>query len=275
LVVPPGAGPVKQTESIRVVVFTGGAELQPDVLDFVGRLEKHLDIELVGVFCQTRTHGFLGIASDLWKRRGFLTPLLLLQRWLRIAADAVLDPRRAAARRWTALEIADRLYFCPDLHSGNLLDSIRELNTDLGLVYGGPVLRPELYSLPRLGSLGIHHGLTPGYRGKKTTFWAIYNGEENVGVTIQKIGDDLDRGAIVAEGQISIGRAPLPVVTARLRRLGLDLYLQAVLDVRDGTAVFRPQVAGTSGLYRDPSTTDILRFWWRYFARLIKRARRA
>jgi hypothetical protein len=60
-----------------------------------------------------------------------------------------------------------------------------------------------------------------------------------------------------------------------LRRLGLDLYLQAVLDVRDGTAVFRPQVAGTSGLYRDPSTTDILRFWWRYFARLIKRARRA
>ncbi len=264
---------MRETGPIRVVLFTGGAELQPDVLDFAERLEKHADIDLVGIFCQTRAHGIPGVVRDLWNRRGFLTPALLLQRWLRIATDAVLNPRRAAARRWTALGIEDRLHFPDDLHNPELLGRMRELGADLGLVYGGPIIRRELYSLPRLGTLGIHHGLTPEYRGKKTTFWAMYNGEKCVGVTIQKVADGLDRGDIVAEGRVPVGRAPLPVVTARLQRLGIELYLQAILEVREGTAAFRPQPAGTSDLYRDPSTADIFRFWWRYLARLVKPAR--
>ncbi len=266
---------MKETGPIRVVMFTGGAELQPDVLDFAECLEKHGDIELLGVFCQARTHGFLGVVTDLWTRRGFLALALLLQRWLRIAADAVFRPGHAAARRWTALGIADRLHFPADLHGPECLAQIRELGPDLGLVYGGPIIRPELYNLPRLGTLGIHHGLTPEYRGKKTTFWAMYNGEEYVGVTIQKIGAGLDRGDVVAEGRMPVGRAPLPVVGARLTRLGLDLYLRAILDVREGTARLRPQVAGSCVAYRDPSAADILVFWWRYFARFLKRARRA
>jgi len=264
---------MKGTDPIRVVVLTGGAELQPDVVDFVERLESHPDIHLVGIVCQSDTRGFPGVVKDLWSRRGLLALPLLLQRWLRKSKDAVLGPRRAAARRRTTREVADRLYFSPDLHSAPVLDRIRDLRPDLGLVYGGPMIRPDLYSLPRLGTLGIHHGLTPGYRGKKTTFWAMYNGEKYVGVTIQRISASLDRGDVIAEGVIPVGRSPLPVITARLNRLGLELYLRAVLQVREGTAEFRPQIAGDATLYRDPSASDIVRFWCRYLARLAKRPR--
>lgn len=260
---------------LRVVVFTGGPELQPDVLDFIERLENHPEIQLVGLFCQTDVHGFRGVLRDLWNRRRLLALPLLLQRWLRNAKEAVLSPRRAATRRRTAREIADRLHFPPDLHDPNTLARICELDPDLGLVYGGPIIRHDLYGLPRLGTLGIHHGLTPNYRGKKTTFWAMYNGEEYVGVTIQRITADLDRGDVVMEGTIPVGRSPLPLVRERLKRLGLQLYLQAVLQVREGTATFRPQTAGSGHLYHDPTVSDIVRFWCRYVARLAKPARHA
>lgn len=166
--------------------------------------------------------------------------------------------------------IEDRLHFAADLHGPSVLSQVRSIQADLGLVYGGPILRPELYEQPRLGTLGIHHGLTPGYRGKKTTFWAMYHEEKHVGVTIQKIGGGLDRGDVVAEARIPVGAAPLPVVSARLEKRGINLYMQAIEEVRQGTATFRPQPEGTGVLYRDPSFSDVARFWGRYVRRLLK-----
>ena len=261
---------MSEAAPIRVIVFTGGPELQPDVLDFLGRLEKEVDIQLLGIFCQADARGLGGIVRDLWARRGFLALPLLLQRWLKIATDTALAPRRAIPRRQTARDVSDRLHFSADLHDPRMIAQVRALEADLGLVYGGPILRHELYSLPKQGTLGIHHGLTPEYRGKKTTFWAMYNDEDFVGVTVQLISSSLDRGDILAEGKMRVGRAPLPVVTARLLRLGIDLYVKAILKVRDGTARPIPQSAGSGNLYRDPSATDILRFWWRYLVRLLR-----
>jgi methionyl-tRNA formyltransferase len=150
------------------------------------------------------------------------------------------------------------------------VEQIDGIDADLGLVYGGPILRPELFEKPRLGTLGIHHGLTPGYRGKKTTFWAMYNGEAHVGVTIQKIGSGLDRGEVVAETRLPVGKVPLPIISARLERRGIDLYMQAIQDVRRGRAIFRPQPEGPGVLYRDPSFIEIMRFWARYVVQVFR-----
>lgn len=258
------------TDSIRVVVFTGGPEIQPDVLDFVGRLETETGTELAAVFCEAPRHGFGVTLSDLWDRRGALALPLLAQRGLRIVRDELFHRRRAAWRRSMARQIKDRLHYVTDLHSASVLSRVDSIAADLGLVYGGPILQAELFEKPRLGTLGIHHGLTPGYRGKKTTFWAMYNGEKYIGVTIQKIGSGLDRGDVVAEARLPVGRLPLPIVTARLERRGIDIYIQAVKNVRDGSATYRPQPEGPGVLYRDPSFFEIMRFWGRYLIRIFK-----
>ena len=69
-------------------------------------------------------------------------------------------------------------------------------------VCGAPILKPELFEIPAFGTLGIHHGRLPEYRGKKTTFWAIYNGDSTAGVTIQRINAGLDTGEIVCTGEV-------------------------------------------------------------------------
>jgi methionyl-tRNA formyltransferase len=92
-----------------------------------------------------------------------------------------------------------------------------------------------------LGTLGIHHGKVPEYRGNKTTFWAMYNGEPVAGVTIQKVNKGLDTGSIVKTGQVNAYRRGYPSVVRELEALGLDLYIQAILDVKHGVAEFKPQ----------------------------------
>jgi methionyl-tRNA formyltransferase len=91
----------------------------------------------------------------------------------------------------------------------------------------------------------------------------MYHGEPVAGVTIQKVTAGLDTGQIVGSGEVSIGRRSYGAVMREVLALGLDLYIEAILQVRDGTAVYRPQTGPKGKLYRDPRPADIVRFWWR------------
>jgi methionyl-tRNA formyltransferase len=164
-------------------------------------------------------------------------------------------------------ELNERVHFVPDIHARDVVERVRSLAPDLGLIYGSPILKPELFSVPRLGTLGIHHGTLPEYRGKKTTFWAMYNGEESAGVAIQRVTARLDAGDVVQQGQVAIARRSRQAVWHELEALGIDLYIQAILEVKDGSAVFRAQPATNGVIYRDPTIKDLLGFW-------VKRCRR-
>jgi hypothetical protein len=258
-------------DRFRIVVFTGGAVLEDACVEFIGRLDEHPDLELAGVFCQARGVGLRGVVADLLERRGWLAPPLLIQRGLRRLGGILLLPWRELRRRSILRRCGPRIHVEPDLHAPAVLSKVQALAPQLGAVYGGPILRPELFTIPSQGTLGIHHGRLPDYRGKKTTFWALYHGETTVGVAIQRIGSGLDRGDVLRDATLEAGSLPLPVVSRRLERLGLELYLDAVLGVQKGDAVFRPQPTGSAPLFKDPRGRDIARFWLRYLLRLYSR----
>jgi methionyl-tRNA formyltransferase len=261
----------KPTEPFRVVLFTTGPVLQRDVKQFICLLESHAEIAFVGAFCQSEAQTFWAVARDLWRRRRLLAlPLLLVQvasefgRYLS-HAHAEIELNKAIAR------LSDRIHYVPDIHAKEVLEDVRSLNADLGLIYGSPILKPELFEIPVLGTLGIHHGKVPEYRGKKTTFWAMYNGEETAGVTIQKVTVGLDTGQVVKEGVVPIGRRSLRTVSNELEALGFSLYIEAILAVKAGTASYRPQGDRKGGLYRDPKLRDILTLWRKRLFRQLGR----
>ena len=168
--------------------------------------------------------------------------------------------------------LSDRIYFVRDIHAQEVLGRVCALAPDLGLIYGSPILKPELYEIPALGTLGIHHGKLPEYRGKKTTFWAMYNGEQTAGVTIQRVNADLDTGEIALQGKVPIGHRSQQAVWKELETLGLDLYIQAILEVKQGTASYRPQVGKKGKLYRDPKLCDTLTLWRKQFSGHLSRS---
>jgi len=262
---------LERKDPIRVVLFGGGPVLERGVKQFMCRLEEHSEIEFLGGFCQSQAQTSGAVVKDLWRRRGILAlPLLLIQ--IVSGIGRYVSQPRAEVKLNTELDrLSGRIHYVPDIHADAVLEDVRSLEPDLGLIYGSPILKPKLFEIPRLGTLGIHHGKVPEYRGKKTTFWAMYNGEKTAGVTIQKVNRGLDTGEIVKAGEVPTGRRSLQVVWHDLEQLGLDLYLQAILEVREGTATYQPQVGKKGKLYQDPEFGDILTFWRRQFSRRLSR----
>ena len=112
-------------------------------------------------------------------------------------AEFLRAPRATLAARRDARPALARFETVRDVHAPAVIERLRALAPDLGVIYGGPLLKPELFEIPRLGTLGIHHGRAPKYRGKKTTFWEVFNGEPTAGVTIQRLNRGIDTGDIV------------------------------------------------------------------------------
>ena len=194
----------------------------------------------------------------------------LLYRIINRGPHFVLHPIEEIKLAKKLKNISRRIHFVKNIHAPIVLAHVSTLSPDLGLIYGSPILKPELFEKPSLGTLGIHHGKVPEYRGNKTAFWMMYNGEPCAGVTIQKVNKGLDTGTIVKTGEVKAYRRTYPAVVHELEALGLDLYIQAILEVKHGVAEFKPQTGLKGKLYRNPRPTDFLKFWGKQIKRRLK-----
>jgi len=247
------------------VVFFGGAELEPGAKRFVAILEAHPDIDLVLGFCEGRGSAF----ADHYRRRGILS---VPGRSFVVAGECVAflrRPREWLRQRRLAARAVRKFRKVPDLHAPAVLEQLRSAAPDLGVIYGGPILKPQLFRIPVFGTIGIHHGRAPQYRGKKTTFWEMYNGETHAGITIQRITEGLDTGDILRQGAVPIGGQSYSRVWREVQEEGCRLFVEAILDVKNGRAQFMPQIGERGPLYRQPSPRTLLQFWLR---RLFRRA---
>jgi len=255
---------------IRVVMFGSGPELNPDAKQFLCKLEEHPEIELLGAFCQAEGQSTAAVFTDLWRRRGLLSVLLFTAGVFKKGFRYVFDPQEVFMFKYKLKSMENRVHFIPNIHAPQVLELVKSLDPDLGLIYGSPILKPELFEIPKLGTLGIHHGKVPEYRGNKTTFWMMYNGEEYAGVTIQKVNKGLDTGIIVKTAEVKAYRRAYQTVFHELEALGVELYIHAILEVKHGVAEFKPQ-SGTKGkVYRNPKPGDFLHFWGRQLKRRLR-----
>jgi folate-dependent phosphoribosylglycinamide formyltransferase PurN len=262
-----GSLTVTDGRPIRVVFF-GGAYLQPGAQRFVAMLEAHPEIDLVLGLCEGPGSGWRHRLANLWRRRGlFAIPVLTAD----VAGECMAflrQPRQSLALRRHSANAGSKIRSVADVHAQPALDQLRELAPDLGVIYGGPILRPAVFEIPRLGTLGIHHGRVPAYRGKKTTFWEMYNGESEAGITIQRVTAGLDTGDVVRNDSVPIGRKSYGRVWREVEELGCQVFIDAILDMKHGRATLTPQSSQRGPLYRQPSANDLLRFWLR---RLLRR----
>ncbi|MBL6706551.1 MAG: hypothetical protein ISQ06_10585 [Planctomycetaceae bacterium] len=102
---------------------------------------------------------------------------------------------------------------------------IREFSPDVLLVCVAPILRPNIFTIPPHGTINVHHGLVPFYRGEHTLFWPLYYREyDQVGVTVHYVDEGVDTGKVLACGCPEIRQEDNEAsVTARSTRLAVRL----------------------------------------------------
>jgi methionyl-tRNA formyltransferase len=77
--------------------------------------------------------------------------------------------------------------------------------SDLLVVAGcARILGAELRAAPRLGAINVHPSLLPAYRGREPLFWALLRGEQEVGVTVHRMTEEVDAGPILVQRRVSV-----------------------------------------------------------------------
>ncbi len=96
--------------------------------------------------------------------------------------------------------------FQPEKSSNEeFLSRIAELKADLYVVVAfGQILPQKLLDIPPLGCINVHTSLLPKYRGAAPIQRALFNGDAETGVSIQKMVRQLDAGDVVAVEKLEI-----------------------------------------------------------------------
>jgi hypothetical protein len=138
------------------------------------------------------------------------------------------------------------------------------------------ILRPEIFSIPRVGSFALHPGVCPEYRNAHGCFWALVNGDlDRVGMTLLKIDKGIDTGPVYLQAGYAldeIGESHT-VIQYRVVMENLDRIAATLIDLYRGVAVEPISTAGrTSAVWGQPRLTDYLR--WKRAARARSNATR-
>lgn len=82
---------------------------------------------------------------------------------------------------------------------------LRGLNVDVLLVcVCKNILSREVLSMPNVKFVNIHASLLPRYRGPTPTFWMLYHGEQETGVTFHWMTPRIDDGLILAQQSMAL-----------------------------------------------------------------------
>jgi len=106
----------------------------------------------------------------------------------------------------------------------------------------GRIMPEELLNLPKFGSLNIHYSLLPKYRGASPVESAILAGDEETGITIQKMEFKMDSGPIVAQEKVKISPdEKAGELRKRLIKIGGELLVKTLPDFIDNKITPTPQ----------------------------------
>lgn len=113
---------------------------------------------------------------------------------------------------------------------------IKILEPDLIIVYSmSHLLKENVFSIPKFGTINIHYSHLPEYRGPAPLFWEYYDYVLNPGVTLHYIDKGEDTGDIIFQERVLIRPGEkLEELNQKLSFTGIKLLLKAMDTIEMG-----------------------------------------
>ena len=146
------------------------------------------------------------------------------------------SPVKAAAQE-LGLPVLETRRMTPEV-----LEALRSAGADVFCVAAyGCILPDEVLTMAPLGCVNVHASLLPRWRGAAPIQRAILAGDERAGVSIMRIGHEVDSGAYCAQASCeAVGRSADELIS-ELAALGAELLVRSLPAIADGTAVWIEQ----------------------------------
>jgi len=243
---------------LNVVVLSCG-ELGFEVADRLRKLNKIRTVSLLTTPYKRKQHGFYGKVLHVYRMEGWMGFTCILRRkMIRLLCPG--SNHDEASSQVASLNPSIRHFRFTNFHDDECLETLKELQPDLGVIAGTYILKEKVFEIPHLGSINLHSGKAPEYRGAAPAFWELYNGESHVGITIHKVTARLDSGGILMQELFPIENAPKgdPMKYLEnyrkhvLRPNGIRMLAETVARIGDGTIEPWTQNHSKAMTYRTP-----------------------
>lgn len=187
---------------LKVVMLTHGGANR--LLELLAALPA---VEVVGVFMETATEPKRNIKQKI--RRSirydgyFATLVKFSSKFFGGETGGAEELKAVRESQKQLFDYAEKtnvpIYEVENYHTEAAMDLLKKADADLGILYGTNIIKEAVFSIPRLGSINIHQGLAPVYRGGPTVFWELYNDEKEIGITVHFVAAKVDTGDIITQ----------------------------------------------------------------------------
>jgi folate-dependent phosphoribosylglycinamide formyltransferase PurN len=153
------------------------------------------------------------------------------------AQPDVMAPNSSYAQAWYPAELTldEPAATVPESVAQSRADSwaqvsrvLRDLDPDLILLAGMPIVPVSVLGHARLGVVNAHNGALPGYRGMDAVAWAIL-GNDPIVCTLHLADPRPDRGPVLAA--VTVPLAPAGTLRARVKAAQITLLARAASHV--------------------------------------------
>jgi len=254
---------------LKVIVLTHGGANR--LLELLAALET---IEVVGVFVETRTEPQRNLREKLRRSiryDGFPATLKKFAAKFLGKDTSGAEELKTIRDSQNNLEESARhfnipIYKVENYHAAAAIDLIKNAGADLGILYGTNIVKESVFAIPRFGSINIHQGLAPIYRGGPPVFWELFNDEKEVGITVHYVAPKVDTGDIILQETVPLRydfarynldyESFLKDFRAELKEPSARLTAEAVRLIADGKEQRTRQDTSIGKRYRLPMKNE-------------------
>lgn len=117
-----------------------------------------------------------------------------------------------------------------DPNSESTQNWVVEKKPDLIVVFGGKILKGAWLTAAKFGTINLHYGILPAYRGGKSTEFALYHGDlHEIGASLHYVDSGIDTGPLISKHYVSpLGITSIDALLAKVYQAGFDGLLAEI-----------------------------------------------
>jgi len=121
------------------------------------------------------------------------------------------------------------------------MEGVKKMDIDLGIVFFGFWLPPEMYNVTKMGLINFHPGPLPYLKGIEPDTFIILEGWKKVWGAVHKVVSNFDEGDIIAKTKIlNVSKYSTPVdVLLKLTNLGIAAISEAIKNIMDNKPTYK------------------------------------
>jgi len=137
------------------------------------------------------------------------------------------------------------------------IDQLASLQPSIFIIAGfSSIFSPALLAVPRFGTLNLHAGKLPEYRGGSPLNWQLINGEPRAGISVIQADVGIDTGRVLAEKFIPIdSETTISDLHQKANALFPKVVLDALACIERGESG-RPQLEHLARYWHQRSDAD-------------------